>query len=355
MTQHVPQLRSPRNLLITGGCGFIGSAFIRCLLSDSTFDGRIVNLDLLTYAGNPENIEGVDASRYTFVHGDICDQNLVERTCNQHGVDTIVNFAAESHVDRSIVGPGVFIQTNIVGTFELLEVAKKLGQIHYHQVSTDEVYGSLGPSGCFREDSPYMPSSPYAASKAASDHLVRAFSHTYGVSVTISNCSNNYGPYQFPEKLIPLMILNMLDGKPLPVYGDGSNVRDWLHVDDHAAALWTILRLGRSGATYNIGGDAEVTNLALLHRLISIVCESTGKPVEETRKLVTFVADRPGHDKRYAIDCSKIKSELGWRRRHELDDGLKQTVAWYLENAGWIERVKTGAYRAWLETNYGAR
>jgi dTDP-glucose 4,6-dehydratase len=349
-------LRSPRSILVTGGAGFIGSSFIRYLFGPAKFEGTVVNLDLLTYAGNPENVAGsVDEARYTLVRGDIGDQALVDELCGKHAIDAIVNFAAESHVDRSIHGPAAFVQTNVVGTLQLLEVVRRRPEIHFHHVSTDEVYGSLGPTGAFREDSPYRPNSPYAASKAASDHLVRAYAHTYGLSVTISNCSNNYGPYQFPEKLIPLMILNMLEGKPLPVYGSGSNVRDWLYVDDHADALLLILRRGTRGETYNIGGNSERTNLEVIEQLIRVTAARTGGDADDLRALITYVKDRPGHDQRYAIDCSYLKTTLGWQPRSSFAEGLSRTVAWYLENPGWIERVKTGAYREWLGINYDQR
>jgi len=323
----------PHKLLVTGGAGFIGSAFIRYLLSNENLNTHIVNLDLLTYAGNLENLASIaDDPRYTFVHGNITDQQLVEKLCIQHHIDTIVHFAAESHVDRSISNPQNFIETNVLGTFHLLEVVRKHPHIHFHHISTDEVYGSLGAEGYFTESSPYQPSSPYSASKASSDHLVRAYHHTYNLSTTISNCSNNYGPFQFPEKLIPLMILNCLNRQPLPVYGTGANVRDWLYVDDHAEAIWTILTKGKSGETYNIGGEEEWKNIDLIHELIRVLSSITGEPTEEFTKLITFVTDRLGHDHRYAIDCSKIKQELGWRPRHSFADGLKDTIEWYLTN-----------------------
>ncbi len=349
-------LRSPQSLLVTGGAGFIGSAFIRRLFADSSFAGKVVNLDLLTYAGNPENLKGaVDESRYTLVRGDIGDQRLVDGLCEQHGIDAIVHFAAESHVDRSISGPGVFVQTNIVGTYALLEVVRKRPHIHFHHVSTDEVYGSLGDTGLFTEQTPYDPSSPYSASKAASDHLVRAYQRTYGISTTVSNCSNNYGPYHFPEKLIPLMILNLFEGKELPVYGDGLNVRDWLFVDDHAEALWVILTRGAVGQTYNVGGNNEWTNIAIVKRLIELVAELKGRPPAELEAQIRYVKDRPGHDRRYAIDSSKLKTELGWVPRHDLDGGLRETVRWYADNSAWVSGVRSGAYREWIDANYGAR
>ena len=348
--------RTPKALLVTGGAGFIGSAFIRRLFRDPNFSGKIVNLDLLTYAGNPANLTGsVDDSRYTLVRGDIGDQKLVDGLCEQHGIDAIVNFAAESHVDRSILGPGVFVTTNIVGTYALLEVVRKRPNIHFHHVSTDEVYGSLGDTGLFTEHTPYDPSSPYSASKAASDHLVRAYQRTYGISTTVSNCSNNYGPYHFPEKLIPLMILNLFEGKELPVYGDGLNVRDWLFVDDHAEALWVILTRGKVGQTYNVGGNNEWTNIAIVKRLIELVAETTGKSRAELEGQIRYVKDRPGHDRRYAIDSSKLKNELGWGPKHDLDSGLRATVRWYADNAAWVTGVRSGAYREWIDANYAAR
>ena len=348
--------RTPRALLVTGGCGFIGSAFVRGLFGAFGFSGRVVNLDLLTYAGHPDNVSGaVDPERYHFVRGDIADTTLVRRIVAEHGIDTIVHFAAESHVDRSIVGPDAFIHTNVVGTFSLLEVARETKGVHFHHVSTDEVFGALGATGVFREDTPYRPNSPYSASKAASDHLVRAYAHTYGLSVTLSNCSNNYGPHHFPEKLIPLMILNLCEGKPLPIYGDGLYVRDWLYVDDHVDAIWTIVRHGRAGETYNVGGEGERTNLEIVRMLIEAVAAETGKSVAELEALKTFVKDRPGHDRRYAIDFSKIERELGWAPKHDLESGLTATVRWFLQNRAWVDSVRSGAYRDWIEKNYGNR
>jgi len=348
--------RKLERLLVTGGCGFIGSAFIRRLLQGSVFAGKIVNIDKLTYAGNVENVEGlVDSSRYQFVHGDILDAAEVRRVCRDFAIDTIVHFAAESHVDRSIDGPLVFIDTNVVGTARLLEVVREMPSIHFHHVSTDEVFGSLGPVGAFSETTAYDPRSPYSASKAASDHLVRAYAHTFGLSVTISNCSNNYGPYQFPEKLIPLMILNMLERKALPIYGDGGQIRDWLHVDDHVDAIWSILWSGKAGETYNVGGNSERTNLQLIDLLMGIVSRETGAVPAELEGLKTFVRDRPGHDRRYAIDASKLQRELKFGPKHHLIDGLTETVRWYLSNPRWIERVRSGAYREWLDRNYASR
>ena len=349
-------LREPRSLLVTGGAGFIGSAFVRYLFGAAGYGGRITNLDLLTYAGNPENLAGLAAGeRYRFVQGDIADGELVSKLIAEEAIDAIVHFAAESHVDRSIVTPDAFVQTNVVGTFRLLEAVRRAPHVHFHHVSTDEVYGSLGPTGAFSETTAYSPNSPYSASKAGSDHLVRAYAHTYGLSVTVSNCSNNYGPYQFPEKLIPLMILNLFEKKPLPVYGDGKNVRDWLFVDDHAEALYTILRSGRAGETYNVGGEGERTNLEIIGLLIAAVAEITGESSAEFERLITYVKDRPGHDRRYAIDFTKIKNELGWTPRHDLAKGLRDTVAWYRGNGAWIEDVRSGAYREWMKTNYGGR
>ncbi len=349
-------MRNPGNILVTGGCGFVGSAFVRYLFRQTEFRGRLVNLDLLTYAGNPENVGGfVDEERYTFVHGDICDEKLLGDLCEKHAIDTIVNFAAESHVDRSIHGPGVFIQTNVVGTYHLLEALRARPAMHLHHVSTDEVYGSLGETGLFREDNPYRPNSPYAASKAASDHLVRAYTHTYGVSTTISNCSNNYGPYQFPEKLIPLMILNADDRQPLPVYGQGTNIRDWLHVDDHADALWCILQRGSAGHTYNIGSSNEWTNIALVNRILELVADLRGVDPEELRALIRMVSDRPGHDLRYAIDWTALREQLRWKPSVDFARGLRETVDWYLTHPEWIDRVRSGAYREWIEENYDKR
>ncbi len=350
------------NLLVTGGAGFIGSNFIRWLLGAGGFEGRIVNLDALTYAGNPESLDDVAKAagdRYVFVKADIRDRGAVEKVFADYGIDAVTHFAAESHVDRSIHGPEDFVSTNVMGTFTLLDVARMAWKgredVLFHHVSTDEVFGSLGESGYFTESTPYDPRSPYSASKAASDHLVSAYHHTYGLPVTVTNCSNNYGSFQFPEKLIPVMILNMLEGKALPVYGDGKNIRDWLYVEDHNAAVWTVMSRGRVGETYAIGGENEWENIRLLERLMELVAEETGKGVEEFRKLITYVKDRPGHDRRYAIDCSKLKGELGWRQSVDFDEGLRRTVKWYLGNPRWIERVRSGEYRKWMETNYGER
>jgi len=355
--------RSFKNVLVTGGAGFIGSNFIRYLLDDEGFTGRVINLDALTYAGNPDSLADVEArfggSRYFFEKADVCDRDAVERIFRTYGIDAVTHFAAESHVDRSIHGPEAFIRTNVMGTFTLLDAArgawKGRDDVLFHHVSTDEVYGSLGDTGYFTEETPYDPRSPYSASKASSDHLVMAWHHTYGLPVTLSNCSNNYGPFQFPEKLIPLMILNMIEGKPLPVYGDGRNVRDWVYVEDHNAAVWLIMREGRAGQTYNIGGENEWENITLLRALIGKVADATGKPAAEYEKLIHYVTDRPGHDRRYAIDCSKLKRELGWKQAHDFDAGLGKTVAWNLANAAWIDRVRSGEYKQWVEKNYAAR
>lgn len=357
------EARSFSNILVTGGAGFIGSNFIHYLFTDGGFGGRVVNLDALTYAGNPQNLSDIAAQykdRYVFVHGDIRDAALVQKLFADYNIDAVVNFAAESHVDRSILDPQSFITTNVMGTYTLLEAARQAWKgtaapVLFHHISTDEVYGSLGEEGAFKETTPYDPRSPYSASKASSDFLVKAYGHTYGLPITISNCSNNYGPYQFPEKFIPLMILNMLEGKTLPVYGDGKNIRDWLYVVDHNAAVWTIMTRGRIGETYNIGGENEWENIRLLHRLIEIVAEETGKSVRELEGLITYVKDRPGHDRRYAIDCSKLKNELGWKQSVSFDEGLRHTVRWYLDNPEWIASVRSGAYRAWIATNYENR
>jgi dTDP-glucose 4,6-dehydratase len=347
-----------KNIMVTGGCGFIGSVFIRYLLLESDFDGRVINLDKLTYAGNPENLADIAETlpeNYVFIKADICDLDAVNHAFDTYAIDAVCNFAAESHVDRSIVVPDAFIKTNIEGTFNLLEVARRnLEQlVLFHHVSTDEVFGSLGPSGFFTEQTSYRPNSPYSASKAASDHLVRAYGKTYGLPATISNCSNNYGPYQFPEKLIPLMILNALEDKALPVYGDGRNIRDWLYVKDHCRAVWEIMKSGTRGQTYNIGGRCELANI----NTVSMVCDLLDdiQPREEQtsrRDLISFVKDRPGHDLRYAIDCSKLEKELGWKPRESFESGLRKTIQWYLDNPQWVERVKSGEYREWIEKHY---
>jgi dTDP-glucose 4,6-dehydratase len=341
-------IRKIRNILVTGGAGFIGSAFIRYLLSPQIhFEGLCVNLDALTYAGNLDNLKYVaDDSRYIFARGDIRQQSLVEHLCEEHEIDTIIHFAAESHVDRSILGPQAFVETNILGTFHLLEVVRKNPHIHFHHVSTDEVYGSLNTAeGYFTEETPYCPNSPYSASKASSDHLVRAYAHTYQLSTCISNCSNNYGPYHFPEKLIPVMILNCLERQPLPIYGEGINVRDWLYVDDHAQALHLLLRKASKGETYNIGGESEWRNIDLVYEIIRQIAELQRIPIGELESLITFVKDRPGHDLRYAIDCSKIKREIGWKPSCPFTEGLRKTILWYMQNPEWVQNIRIGTYR----------
>ena len=344
------------NLLVTGGCGFIGSNFIRQrLLERAEPVGRLVNLDKVTYAGNPANLADVASDpRYRFVHGDIGDGELVARLLAEGAVDAVVNFAAESHVDRSIDSPEPFIQTNVVGTLRLLDAARRhwaslagprRDSFRFLHVSTDEVYGTLGPGDpAFTESTPFAPNSPYAASKAASDHLVRAYGHTYGMPVITSNCSNNYGPYQFPEKLIPLMILNALDGKSLPVYGDGGQVRDWLYVGDHCSAIWLILMRGRLGETYNVGGLNERTNLEVVRRLCALLDREPRASGRSHADQITRVADRPGHDRRYAIDCSKLRGELGWSPVESFESGLEKTVAWYLANRAWCAEITSSRY-----------
>lgn len=348
--------RKITNILVTGGAGFIGSAFIRYLLTKTSFAGTCVNLDLLTYAGNLQNLNEVDASpQYVFAHGDIRNTALVEHLCQEHAIDAIIHFAAESHVDRSILGPQAFIETNIMGTFQLLEVVRKLPHIHFHHVSTDEVYGCLGETGFFTEETAYRPNSPYSASKAASDHLVRAYGKTYQLSTCISNCSNNFGPYHFPEKLIPLMILNALQSKPLPVYGDGTNVRDWLYVEDHAAALYALLENGQRGETYNIGGEEEWRNIDLVHLILSTIAEIQQTSLDELKTLLTYVKDRPGHDFRYAIDCSKLKNEIGWHPSRSFKERIRETVLWYIKNDAWVANILNGSYRDWVAANYHVR
>ena len=357
--------QNPNPLLVTGGSGFIGSNFVLDWLAAGGCP--IVNLDKLTYAGNPQNLASLHRHpAYTFVHGDICDAALLARLFRDHAPRAVVHFAAESHVDRSIAGPEAFLRTNIDGTFCLLQAARAhhaslTGSARDHfrflHVSTDEVYGTLAPDDpAFHEDTPYAPNSPYAASKAASDHLVRAWLHTYGLPAIITNCSNNYGPYQFPEKLIPLMIANALQGKPMPVYGDGLQVRDWLYVGDHAAALRVVLDRGQVGHTYNIGGGNQRSNLAVVQTLCVLLDElvpaSSHKPHAQ---LLRYVADRPGHDRRYAIDARKLEGELGWRAQESFESGLRKTVQWYLANAAWVEGVTSGAYQQWIDHNYAAR
>ena len=349
------------SLLVTGGAGFIGGNFVHHRLE--TYPGqRVVVLDALTYAGNLTSLLPVKSRHeLRFVHGDIRDTALVERLLREEDIDTVVHFAAESHVDRSIEGPDVFIDANVIGTHSVLKAARKVWleeggarsrERRFHHVSTDEVYGSLGPTDpAFHEGTPYAPNSPYSASKAASDHLVRAYHHTYGLGVTISNCSNNYGPYHFPEKLIPLMIVNILHGRPLPVYGDGRNVRDWLHVSDHCRGIELVLMQGRVGEVYNIGGGSECENIQLVQMLCRIADELLARN-QPAARLITHVTDRAGHDRRYAIDCRKIETQLGYRAAVTLEAGLRDTFAWYLANPGWWQAVMDGSYRNWIETNY---
>lgn len=348
-------------ILVTGGAGFIGSNFILRRLRDES--ASIVNFDKLTYAGNPHNLESIAGDkRYLFVRGDIADRACVKKTLAEHQPRAIVHFAAESHVDRSIRGPEDFIHTNINGTFALLEETRSYwmqlseedrANFRFLHVSTDEVYGSLGPQDSpFCETTPYAPNSPYAASKAGSDHLVRAYHHTYGLPTLTTNCSNNYGRFQFPEKLMPLVILNARDGKPLPVYGDGRNVRDWLYVEDHCDAIATVLARGKPGQTYNVGGWNEKPNIEIVQMICDLVDEMLPRKGSPRRELITFVKDRPGHDRRYAIDARKIERELGWRPRETFDSGLGKTVRWYLENDAWVRDVTSGSYREWIATHY---
>lgn len=352
-------------MLVTGGAGFIGSNFVLEWLAAG--GGPVVNLDKLTYAGNPENLVSVAKNpAYTFVHGDICDVELVAKLLREHKPRAVVHFAAESHVDRSILGPEAFLRTNIDGTFTLLRASREYyeslageerGRFRFLHVSTDEVYGTLTPEApAFHEETPYAPNSPYAASKASSDHLVRAWVHTYGLPAIVTNCSNNYGPYQFPEKLIPLMIANALKGKALPVYGDGQQVRDWLYVADHCRAIRTVLKRGRVGETYNVGGGNQRSNL----EVVATVCALLDELVPESKftphqQLVKYVTDRPGHDRRYAIDARKLESELDWRAQESFETGLRKTVEWYLANAAWVEDVTSGAYQQWMKQNYAGR
>ena len=348
-----------QNILVTGGCGFIGANFIRFLFEETDFNGRIINVDALTYAGNRDNLSDIEKEypeRYQFHRADICDAPALQELFTSYEIDTICHFAAESHVDRSIVRPDSFVQTNVIGTFNLLEIARKYSDRIklFHHVSTDEVFGSLGKEGFFTETTPYSPNSPYSASKAASDHLVRAYNETYGLPITISNCSNNYGPYQFPEKLIPLMILNARDRKPLPVYGDGSNVRDWLYVTDHCDAIWTIMNKGKRGDTYAVGGDNEMANIDVVKTICRLIDDVLPDKGQESRsELITFVKDRPGHDWRYAIDFSKINKELGWKPRESFASGIEKTIRWYFEHTGWVDRVQSGEYQNWIEQQYG--
>ncbi len=352
-----------KNVLVTGGAGFIGSNFVRALLRSEP-DVQVVNLDALTYAGSLENLQNLpDEKRHTFVEGDICDRARVHDLLRQYHIDTIVHFAAESHVDRSILGPEPFIQTNVLGTFVLLEAARQFwldeshwteAEVRFHHISTDEVYGSLGPNDpSFTENDAYQPNSPYAASKAASDHLVRAYHNTYGLPISISNCSNNYGPYQFPEKLIPLSVLNAQAGKRVPIYGDGLQLRDWLYVDDHCEAILAILRRGRPGETYNLGGGNQPTNLAIVATICDMLDELRPESAPH-RRLIESVTDRPGHDRRYEMDTTKIRAELGWKPRHSLDDGLQKTVDWFLSHPEWTRAIREQeGYQRWISKQYG--
>ncbi len=346
------------NILVTGGCGFIGSNFIRHLLLETGFDGYVINVDKLTYAGNPNNLEDFEITfpeRYIFIQADICDRESMTEVFEKYKIDTVCHFAAESHVDRSILGPQDFIQTNIFGTFNLLELCR----LHrdrlnlFHHISTDEVFGSLDEKEFFSENTPYDPSSPYSASKAGSDHLVSAYGKTYGIPITISNCSNNYGPYQFPEKLVPLTILNAIEGKPIPVYGDGKNIRDWLYVKDHCRAIWRVMESGKRGETYMVGGKTDMHNIDVVRAICDILDEF--EPALNSgprRALIRFVKDRPGHDLRYAVDFSKIQTELGWVPDETFDSGIRKTIRWYLDNSGWIKQVKSGEYMSWIKKHY---
>jgi dTDP-glucose 4,6-dehydratase len=356
-------MKNTRTLLVTGGCGFIGANFIR-LLRLRYPSWRVVNLDKLTYAGNLKNLDGIEeGDRYRLVRGDICDRELLDTLFTNEAFDGVVHFAAESHVDRSIVGPDEFIRTNIQGTFTLLEAARnhrldadnRQGSPCFLHVSTDEVYGSLGATGLFSESTPYDPRSPYSASKAASDHLASSYFHTYGLPVRITNCSNNYGPYQFPEKLIPLIFNNAMHGRPLPVYGDGRNVRDWLYVEDHCEAIIEVLERGGNGQTYNIGGNNEKENIEVVTLICDLLDQKIGQlsSGEPRRSLITFVPDRLGHDRRYAIDATKIRRELGWEPKTAFAEGMKRTVDWYLTHQQWVEDIVNGSYRSYYAAMYG--
>ncbi len=362
-----------QNILVAGGAGFIGSNFVRYVL-DRHADVRVTTLDCLTYAGNLMSLADIEQSfgknNYFFERADVCDFETVKNIFERYRINIVVHFAAESHVDRSIFGPKDFVHTNITGTFTLLEAARQYWNgrkdVRFHHISTDEVYGSLGETGFFFETTPYDPRSPYSASKASSDHLVKAYFHTYGLPVTLSNCSNNYGPYHFPEKLIPLTILNAVEGKQLPIYGDGRNVRDWLYVEDHCDAIWRILSWGTAGETYNIGGECEKQNIEVVQEICDILEElrpapgnphmsRKSTPLARYRDLITFVSDRPGHDRRYAINCDKIKSGLGWTQNHNFAQGLKSTIAWFLRNTAWVNSIRSGDYQKWIERNYSER
>jgi dTDP-glucose 4,6-dehydratase len=358
-------MTNERVILVTGGCGFIGSNFVRHIINARP-GWSIVNLDALTYAGNPMNLSDLEAragERYRFVRGDIRERKLVEGLFVDYRFDGVFNFAAESHVDRSILGPEAFVETNVMGAFRVLDAARfyweqrgRPEDFRFLHVSTDEVYGSLGETGFFTEDTPYDPSSPYSASKAASDHFVNAYFHTYGLPTLVTNCSNNYGPYQFPEKLIPLMILNIMEEKPLPVYGDGKNIRDWLYVGDHCQALVEVFERGRPGETYNIGGGTELENISIVRRLCDVMDERLSlSGNQSSRRLIQFVKDRPGHDRRYAIDATKIREELGWTPQYRFEEALDETVDWYLSHMEWVDFVRSGEYREWIDKNYRNR
>lgn len=350
-----------KNVFVTGGAGFIGSSFIRYLLENEP-ETKIINLDLLTYSGSLENLKNLpDESRHTLIKGDICNPELVKSILHDYEIDTLVHFAAESHVDRSILGPGQFVQTNILGTYTLLDAAKNYwtktqSDFHFHHISTDEVYGTLRPDEpAWTEEISYDPSSPYSATKASSDHLVRSYGHTYGLPYTLSNCSNNYGPYQFPEKLIPLIILNAIEKKPLPVYGDGKQIRDWLHVKDHCSAIYLIIKNGRIGRSYNIGGGNQPTNISIVQMICDLLDEIN--PEKASRKeLIQFVKDRPGHDVRYAMDSTRISTELNWLPEYTLETGLRETVEWYIDHPDWVAAIrKQIEYQSWVEKNYDNR
>ena len=354
-----------KTILVTGGAGFIGTNFIRHALAVRP-NWRIVNLDALTYAGNPANLEDLapdNVERHRFIRGDIGDASLVDRLFSEEDFDGVIHFAAESHVDRSILGPEAFLKTNVLGAFRLLDASLKFWEamgrpegFRFIHISTDEVYGSLGSEGYFTEDTPYDPSSPYSASKAASDHFVNAYFRTYSLPALITNCSNNYGPYQFPEKLIPLMILNIFEERPLPVYGDGKNIRDWIYVIDHCEALIKVFEEGKPGETYNIGGGAERQNIEIVHLLCDLMDARLGRSGKQSsRRLIRFVTDRPGHDRRYAIDATKIRKELGWSANHRFEEALEATVDWYMNHMDWVSSVRSGEYRKWIEINYGTR
>jgi len=349
-----------KNLLVSGGAGFIGVNFIHYLLEESNFEGRVINVDKLTYAGNPESLSDIEANysdRYVFVKADIVDKDSLSVVFDKYEIDGICHFAAESHVDRSIASPDEFIRTNIIGTYNLLELSRQRGgRIRlFHHISTDEVFGSLDKEEYFTEETSYKPNSPYSASKASSDHLVRSYYKTYDLPVTISNCSNNYGPFQFPEKLIPLMILNAIEDKALPVYGDGLNVRDWLYVRDHCTAIWAIMKKGEIGETYNIGGKSEMENTKVVEMICDYLDVIIGKRPnrEKRRSLISFVTDRPGHDRRYAIDSNKITSQLGWMPLESFETGLLKTIKWYLANEQWVNSVQSGEYLNWIKQHYG--